>query len=403
MHIHRCRTLLTVCFACISLVCPAAASAQDVALDIPEIILRNTSRVAFTVNPSASPIAGDDLKDVVTVQTEQHRYRVRVPITQISWFNAQQSFSYTFIVDDSRTGRRHLFDVFAMPAGSFDEQIASVPFTIRAAADEEKGIVKLPIASLRRETAALALSGRSQRALAFWGEQIVKMEVKNTSELFPIIVNLDEAASVEVGALFEGTGRIVKPVHRRVTIKPQQTVTFEVLVKPKWSDALTELILPRAAEEDKKLTLNLDHQVGPFGDHPISLFSQKLDISFQPKPGDLLIALLFGVLLGLVFRYVNMPAPHATKTAQTSRARFTILLKVVLVAVIGAIALEIVAIFLRGAGNRLILFGFEMDPNAVVPTLVIGATSGYLGKALGEYVRTKISKLTPFGADVKPV
>src|SRR5262245_35449969 len=225
MHVHRCHALLTVCFACISLLCPGTTSAQDVALDIPEIILRNTSRVAFTVNPSASPVAGDDLKDVVTVQTEQHRYRVRVPIAQIGWFNAQQSFSYTFIVDDSSTGRRHLFDVFAMPAGSFDEQIASVPFTIRRDAQEEKGIIKLPIASLRRETAALALSGRSQRALAFWGEQIVKVDVKNTSELFPIIVSLDEAASVQVGALFDGAASIVKPEQHKVTIKPQQTLT----------------------------------------------------------------------------------------------------------------------------------------------------------------------------------
>ena len=373
------------------------ARAQTVQLDVSEIVLKNTSKVTFVVTPSTTAVDSAQLKNALTVQTERRRFEVRIPEGDIPWLHSRQSFVYTFVVEDMQTHDRQVFDVLATPAGLFDEQYAPVPFTINRGQISEKGIVPLPIASLQPEKATVTLAGPTQRTLGFWGKQIFNVHVQNTSKLFPVTVDFNPTESVELGDVFEGIGKITRPAQTKVTIRQGQSVTFTVEVEPKWSSALSQLILPRIDAEQTTVTLKFDHQVGPFGGERGAWFSEPVEVRFQPTVFDLGGALLFGVLLGLAFRQLNLATPERIARHTPLIRRTAIILKLIVVAVVGAVVLELIALFMTRAGSRLILFGFEIDPNALLPTVVIGATAGFLGKQLGEAASKAASTVPLFG------
>lgn len=381
----------------LALLTTVTAGAQTVRLDVSEIVLKNTSKVTFVVTPSTTPVDAAQLRNALTVQTENRRFEVRIPAGDIPWLHNRQSFVYTFVVDDTQTRERQVFDVLATPAGLFNEQLAPVPFTINRGQVSGKGIVTLPIASLQPEKATVTLAGPTQRTLGLWGKQLFNVHVQNTSDLFPVTVDFNPTESVELGDVFEGVGKITRPAQTRVTIRPRQSVTFTVEVEPKWSSALSQLILPRIDAEQAKVTLKFDHQVGPFGGERGSWFSEPVEVRFQPTVFDLSGALFFGVLLGLSFRQLNLATPERIARHTPLIRRTAMVLKLIVVAVVGAVVLELVALFMTRAGSRLILFGFEIDPNALLPTVVIGATAGFLGKLLGEAASKAANTVPLFG------
>ena len=227
---------------------------------------------------------------------------------------------------------------------------------------------------------------------------MLSLQVENTSNLFPVTVQLDDTDSVEVGnSYFDGSGQIVKPSQSKVTLRPGQSVTLEVSVTPKWSSALAQLILPRNNTDQPTVTIKFDHQVGPFGGERSTWFSEPIAIRFQPTMFDLGGALFVGALLGLTFRSINGLSPERAARHASLLRKTGIVLEVIGVALIGALALEIIALLMSSAGSRLVLFGFNIHPNALLPTVFIGAAAGFMGKKLGEAAQKAATTVPLFG------
>lgn len=95
MPVRNSRLRLTGWLAFAALLHAASAFADVVRLDVSEIVLKNTSKVTFTVTPSTTTIDNGQLVNALTVQTERRRFEVRVPTAVIPWWHTRQSFVAT--------------------------------------------------------------------------------------------------------------------------------------------------------------------------------------------------------------------------------------------------------------------------------------------------------------------
>ena len=93
-----------------------------------------------------------------------------------------------------------------------------------------------------------------------------------------------------------------------------------------------------------------------------------MPIRFRPSILTLLLALATGVALGSL---IPLLASKRGRVSTWGRATVT--------ALVVAIILELVGIFLVANNSKFVLFGFNLDPWQTLPVLLLGIGNGLLG------------------------
>jgi hypothetical protein len=383
------RPLTAIAAVAVAVLVSARASA--ITLEIPTLTLKNSSSVRFTAFEETSVIAPETIAGASPVQTPDNAYQLRVPLGAIPYGNDCLCFGYTFIVEDTASHKRTVFDVRAIPSGAFNETVVDVPFVVVDGNHRHSGTVSLPVASYHAEAPALILQVDNPETFGhvrMSGEQYIDVKIKNTSDRFPVTAFLDaERARVDTTAdLFTTEPRLV-PSAPTVVFKPLETRTIRIAITPKPLSAIGACLMPsKANTANGQAIVQFDYRVGPFnGDRP-SFFNNAIDVRFEPNYYWLLLMLIGGAALGSAIRIVSAPK-WSTKTFLGATG----------LAVLCAVAIDLIAMVMASSGSSFTLFNYAINPSQLTPVALIGFVCGLKGRAMVDWFDSKF-RSSPGGA-----
>jgi hypothetical protein len=278
---------------------------------------------------------------------------------------------YAVLVRSRATGvvTRHKFR--ALPSGSFDDQYAEVMLTIRDGASGGDTRIALPVASapglepkplltitrLRDRPESLSLGGVTQ----------VRLTVKNPTKGVAVLIPSAAVVRPESAGLW---AHVTASLDRALplTLQPDATETLTLDIQPQTLRAIEESLVPTEVDKPHtSLHVGVPYANPIFGNRTGSI-ELAVPIRFRPSILTLLMALSAGVGLGGL---VPLLGAKRGRVITWGRATAT--------ALVVAIILELVGIFLVANNSKFVLFGFNLDPWQTLPVLLLGIGNGLLG------------------------
>ena len=292
--------------------------------------------------------------------------------TKINWATECSCYRhYAVLVRSRATGvvTRHKFR--ALPSGSFDDQYAEVMLTIRDGARGGDTRIALPVASapglepkplltitrLRDRPESLSLGGVTQ----------IRLTVKNPTKGVAVLIPSASVVRTEAGQLWAHVTASLGGT-LPVTLQPDATETLTLDIQPQTLRAIEESLVPTDADKPHtSLHVGVPYANPIFGNRTGSI-ELAVPIRFRPSILTLLLALTTGVALGSL---IPLLASKRGRVSTWGRATVT--------ALVVAIILELVGIFLVANNSKFVLFGFNLDPWQTLPVLLLGIGNGLLG------------------------
>jgi hypothetical protein len=292
--------------------------------------------------------------------------------TKINWATECSCYRhYAVLVRSRATGvvTRHKFR--ALPSGSFDDQYAEVMLTIRDGTRGGDTRIALPVASAPglEPKPLLTVSRLRDRpeSLSLGGVTQVRLTVKNPAKGLAVLIPSAVVVRPEVDALWARVSASVDgPLP--LTLQPDATQTLTLDIQPQTWRAIEESLVPTEAERaHTALHVGVPYANPIFGNR-IGFIDLTVPIRFRPSVLALLLALTTGVALGSL---VPLLGSNRGRVSTWGRATAT--------ALVVAIILELVGIFLVANNSKFVLFGFNLDPWQTLPVLLLGIANGLLG------------------------
>jgi len=312
--------------------------------------------------------------DPVTMQDEiaDGAFEYSIDTSQIKWVTDCSCFRYYVIrvrARDTGTVTRHKFRAY--PSGSFDDQYADVKMTIRDGARVGSAQIALPVASAPGlEPKSLLEVKRLQdrpEPVSLGGQTRIRLTVKNATKRMLIVVPSEVVVRPETGDLWAGTGAALRD-SVPFSLPPDATETLTVDIQPVTSRAIEASFVP--IDTDKahtSLQIDVPYTNPVFGNR-LGIAQVVVPLRFRPSILTLLGALVAGVMLGSL---IPLLASKRGRVSTWGRATGT--------AVVVAIILELVGIFLVANNSKFVLFSFNLDPWQTLPVLLLGIANGLLG------------------------
>ena len=174
-----------------------------------------------------------------------------------------------------------------------------------------------------------------------------------------------------------------------IEISPNSTHTLQIPLIPDKSNALKKSLIPPGKEKSHtQVDLEIEVKVG---NGPMAVIPKTLDINFSPTLSWLLASSLFGAALAfLVGTALADETPGKTRPGLKKRRLPEVLKKAVFTVVIGLVVY--VMYYLLRDNTNIAVFGFQLNPEQVLPAVMIGFIVGLDPLAWYEKLKTIFNK-----------
>jgi hypothetical protein len=231
--------------------------------------------------------------------------------------------------------------------------------------------IALPVASAPglepKPLLAISRSEARPEHVSLGGTTRIRLAVKNLTKRMMVVVPSDIVVRSDPADLWRAaTASMREPAP--LTLAPDATETLNLELQPETWRAIEASFVP--IETDKphaSLEVEVPYTNPLFGNRTGSA-QASVPLRFRPSILTLLGALVLGTLLGSL---VPLLGAKRARLLMWSRATGT--------AIVVAIILELVGIFLVANNSKFVLFSFNLDPWQTLPVLLLGIANGLLG------------------------
>lgn len=359
---------------CMSGALPVASAQTLPALHVRPLEITKDSGVTFPIPDGV--IDGSHDARQLDDSTAKGLFAFDVDISNLRWAEDCRCLRhYVFYVRPRGTNVTTRFKVKARPVGRFQDRWEPVSFDMEYGNTRDTGTVRLPFLAQSPETDLLVQSNR---------DQIQEVNLHGARRLRFVLHNPlpDAAIAVQLPPVLRGDEtlwRTIAPESTQastVTIPGGRQRTIDVIVQPE-PVAAARASLPPSLPTKVHTTIEAEFgysNASVQGRADVLLGTAK--VRFAPGLGVLLIALLAGVSLGAALAFV---VPRLARPG-TKRVRF------IASALLAALVLELVGMFLVAQNSRFVLFGFDLDPWQTLPTALVGIGAGILGSRVADII-----------------
>ena len=247
---------------------------------------------------------------------------------------------------------RHKFR--ALPSGSFDDQFAEVMLTIKAGSVTGDTRIAMPVASAPglepRPLVEITRVRTTPEALSLGGLTQVRLTVKNVTKGVPLLITSAVVVRPDTPGLWNGLAATFGSA-APIPLAADASETLTVDIQPQtWSAIEASLVPTEADKPHTAFHLDVPYANPIFGNRPGNA-AFTVPLRFRPSILSLLTSLLTGVALGSL-----IPLLASKRGTMRTWGRATV------TALIVAIILELVGIFLVANNSKFVLFGFNLDP-----------------------------------------
>ena len=362
---------------CALLIVPAllAPVGATIELKIDEVTVEGGS-VRFKVGSCSLDTSADAQSRQGMLSDETHGYLVYVDLANSPPPNLG-SFVYSFIVQPKIPpgARACQFLVRAQPTGNFIDQIAEVTYYVSEGNQSETSSIRIPVHSARYSKPIL-----ESHPLEPIGKVGLRSETTILLSLANLLPDIPLEMGSEVRVVPENPGNWKKAAQApRATIElpPAQknilgagqkidTAIHLVLDPDPWHALGASMFPLEKGKPHETIHVNFDYRVPGGGAATLEI---PVPVRFTPSFWSLLVAVLIGSAAGSLAGYWLLGG-------SAGRPWYVALL---IGLFFGCLA-ELIGMVLVGYGNSsLRLFGFDLDPFQILPTLLVGALVGVAG------------------------
>lgn len=375
MRLTVSRAIVSAGFCLLGSSVPAAGQRlPEVRITAWEPSTNGTGVVFRPLNPA--PV-GDAME--LPDQTRAGKFEYRIDTSDVRWADDCRCFRYIIVsVRTPSNGRisRHKFRAY--PSGSFEDQRVAVRLTISDASASDDDEVSLPVASapglepgplvkveLREPLGYVSLGGAAE----------IQIVLRNPNRSMSVLVPSDIEVSSDRNKLWKGVPVVVGPAYP-ITLAPGATQTVRVRVEPDAWEAIQTSIIPTSSDKPHTaLRIKVPYANALFQQRA-GVVEMELPVRFRPSIFSLGSALGIGVLLGSLVLLISR---KVLPVSRWSRAALT--------ALIVAIVLELVGIFMVANSSKFVIFNFDLDPWQTLPVMLLGVATGLLGFEAAKLLR----------------
>jgi hypothetical protein len=347
---------------------PAYAAAQ--LRLFPLLVSADGSGMDFRTTSAKLDAPRED-QELAQIDTDNGRFRVQVDLRSVPWDNGCRCFRYVFYVQrlaGPSGGDVVRYRVQGEPRGRFDDHVARVKLEITDGGLADTGTISLPIATNLPPRDLLAEVNRGEiRRIGLQGEQTLEIRLKNTLNSLPLVLDPGAQFQARDKSLWDGDPKRTADTSE-IVVQPDETRVIQVTVRPKALNALGASFPPRAPDiAHTTMSVWMNYHTESVG--KLRTLAIELPIRVEPNLVTLAAFLLLGVLLGSLI-------PPVTGQLKGTWKQWP---KAFVGALLVGIVLELVGMLLVSSNSKFILLGFDLDPFQSLPTLLLGATVGFLG------------------------
>lgn len=348
----------------------------------------NGTGVTFKVS---SPTPAEDAPSAFPYETADGHFAYAIDTSDLRWADECRCFRYYVVTVRPRGGPVSRYKIRGVPSGSFEDQHVTVRLTISDGADlTDADDVSLPVASAPGLAPPSLVTVKARDALSsvsLAGASEILLTVKNASKhavQLPAGAVTVDADQPELWAVAPA----VSPSPLPLTIEAQREASFRLTLKPSTWQAVQKSIVP-SANGNAHTTVRVHMAyANPLFRQRESVAEAAVDVRFRPSLVSLGVALAVGVMLGSLIPLLS----RRSSIGRWSRATA--------VALVAAIVLEAVGMFLVAFDSQFKVFGFDLDPWQTLPVVLLGISNGLLG--LEAVKRLKFLQSVKFLQDEAP-
>lgn len=312
--------------------------------------------------------------DPVAMQDEvaNGAFEYAIDTSQIKWVTDCSCFRhYIIMVRTKANGQvtRHKFR--ALPSGSFDDQYAEITMAIRDGSNSGAVQVALPVASAPglEPKPLLEITRQQTRPeyVSLGSTTRLRLAVKNVTKRMMVVVPTEIVVRSDDGDLWNSTSASMREP-APFSLAPDATEVLHLDLQPDtWRAVEASLVPIESDREHASLQIDVPYTNPVFGNRT-GIAQASVPLRFRPSILTLLLALVSGVLLGSLIPLLG-----------AKRARMLTWTRATGTAIVVAIILELVGIFLVANNSKFVVFNFNLDPWQTLPVLLLGIANGLLG------------------------
>ena len=340
----------------------------------------------------------DVLPQQLTYRTSDGRYRFALDTSQLSWKPECICFrDYVVIAQDTVSAQitRHKF--MGSPSGTFEDEWVRVRLSLIEANDvAHSAEVGVPVGSAPGNEPPIVdvqVDPKSEGRLAsasLGGATVLYLTVRNTSR--HLSVTLAEAPAVSARSGVWKSPPSIRGAAFPVILAPGRAQRFELQLEP---DVWQSMALSFRSANPQVAHTTVDVDV-PYVNATLpgrrTNLSLEIPLRFEPNLPMLGAWLIGGVVLGTLLPLVT-----------GDRNRLRMWPRSMAAALLTAVILEAIGMFLVQNKSKLVLFDFAIDPWQPTPVLVMGLVSGILGLKAAQMLQQAVeSYKAKKGADLAP-
>jgi hypothetical protein len=326
-------------------------------LSIETLNVRQQGTITFGVF-AAGPTVLPSGADLVSAETEDHKYKVAVDLSSIHPGRFGTFTAEIYLQpEDLPTASAYKFVVTGSPIGPFLDVDDRITLHVQAADQDSKGYLNVPLHS-GGQVDLLATDPIGQPIEIKLGQNHgAELAVKNKLENLKLVVT---RIDVEYGCTQCWT--VPTEPAQVLNIDENGSTTLPIKATPKTLSALgASAFTLKSDQAHDTFVVYVTYHAAYGGQERKQRFS--IPIRFTPSIWTLLAAVFIGAALGFLANIVL----DATARASWGAVGITAAKSLVLVAVV-----EIVALAMAAYGTKVVLFTFDLDPRQFLPAVVIG-------------------------------
>lgn len=328
----------------------------------------NGTGVTFKVS---TPTLAEDAPPAFPDETADGHFAYAIDTSDLRWADECRCFRYYVVTVRSRqSGQVSRHKIKGIPSGSFEDQHVTVRLTISDGAGlSDAEDVSLPVASAPGLEPPSLVTVKARDALSsvsLAGDSEILVTVKNASRhavQLPAAALTAEPDHPELWAVPPAISSGPLPL----TIEAQREATFRLVLKPSTWQAVQKSIVPSASANAHTAIRVRMAYANPLFQQRESVAETAVDLRFRPSLISLGVALAVGVGLGSLIPLLSRRSAIGKWTRATA------------VALVAAIVLEAVGMFLVAFDSQFKVFGFDLDPWQTLPVVLLGISNGLLG------------------------
>jgi hypothetical protein len=351
----------------------------------------------------------DDVEPVpLRHETDGGRFQYAIDASDLRWADDCGCFRYYVIyVRSAATGAISKHKFRGTPIGPFSDQHVTVTMTIEESVDDlakmwssradgeavtraaehvqdartsDTAAIELPVSSRPGLGEPLITTELEQNdGLSLFSTSRLTLTVRNTSSRMPVRILSDVIAEPASRTLWQTPPSIAgSSLPTDLGPEPDSRRTITLTLRPRlWRAIETSFMPSDRAQAHSWVQVQIPYLSSAF---PGSVHVAPLSVPVRFRPGLplLLMVLAAGVAAGSVV------------PALTTRRRSQQWMHAAGLAFVVALAIEVCSLFILrlGGGATVALFRFTLDPQQMLPVLVLGLVSGLIAFALADLLKT---------------